>query len=156
MILIHMYMRVKVIIDSQNLVEPEAKIFNHESACWLVSGHLSAKDYPANVEQKLVPLLQASENVSHHKIDLTALLQELAKTGVNDALVEAGSGLVGAFVEQGLLDELVVFVAPKLMGSSARPLMTLPIDTMQSNIQLKLVDSRSVGDDLKLTYQVIK
>lgn len=152
----HFAQPARVIIDSQNLVEPDAKILNYEGVCWLVSGHLSTKDYPANVEQKLVPLLPGKESVSHHKVDLKALLQELAKTGVNDVLVEAGSGLLGAFVEQGLLDELVVFMAPKLMGCSARPLMALPIDTMQGNIQLKLIDSRSVGDDLKLTYQVIK
>ncbi len=152
----HFTQPLRVVVDSQHLIEPDASIFSHEGACWLVSDHLSAKDYPANVEQKLVPLLQAGENVSHHKIDLTALLQELAKAGVNDVLIEAGSGLVGAFVEQGLIDELVVFVAPKLMGSSARPLMALPIDTMQRNIELKLEDSRSVGDDMKLTYQVIK
>lgn len=152
----HFTQPVRVIIDSQNIVEPDAKIFGHEGSCWLVGGHLSAKDYPENVEQKLVPLLPGKENVSHHKVDLKVLLQELAKSGVNDVLVEAGSGLVGAFVEQGLLDELVVFVAPKLMGSSARPLMTLPIDAMQGNIQLKLIHSRSVGDDLKLTYKVVK
>lgn len=152
----HFTQPIRIIIDSQNIVEPAARIFGNQGACWLVSGHLSGKDYPANVEQKLVPLLQGDDNVSHHKVDLKALLQQLAKAGVNDVLVEAGSGLVGAFIEQGLVDQLVVFMAPKLMGSSARPLATLPIDTMQSNIQLKLLDSRVVGEDLKLTYQVIR
>ncbi|ACV25891.1 bifunctional diaminohydroxyphosphoribosylaminopyrimidine deaminase/5-amino-6-(5-phosphoribosylamino)uracil reductase RibD [Kangiella koreensis] len=148
----HFTQPVRVIIDSQNIVEPDAKIFSHEGHCWLVSGHLSEKGYPANVEQKTVALLPGKDEVSHQKVDLKALLIMLAEAGINDVLIEAGSGLVGAFVAQELVDELVVYMAPKLMGSAARPMFQLPLETMQQNIELTLNDIRQIGNDLRLNY----
>ncbi|WP_026309345.1 bifunctional diaminohydroxyphosphoribosylaminopyrimidine deaminase/5-amino-6-(5-phosphoribosylamino)uracil reductase RibD [Kangiella aquimarina] len=148
----HFAQPIRVIIDSQNIVEPNAKIFSNEGHCWLVSGHLSEKDYPANVEQKTVALLPGKDKISHHKIDLKALLMLLAETGVNDVLIEAGSGLVGAFIEQEMVDELVVYMAPKLMGSAARPMVQLPLETMQQNIELTLGNIRQIGNDLRLNY----
>lgn len=148
----HFTQPIRVIIDSQNIVEPDAKIFSNEGYCWLVSGHLSAKDYPANVEQKKVELLPGKDKISHHKINLKALLMMLAEAGINDVLIEAGSGLVGSFIEQELVDELVVYIAPKLMGSAARPMALLPLETMQQNLELKLGDIRQIGNDLRLNY----
>lgn len=152
----HFVQPLRVIIDSQNLVEPDANIFANEGICWLVTGNVSTKDYPANVEQKQVALLPGKNGVSHHKVDLKFLLTILADAGINDVLIEAGSGLVGAFAEQGLIDELAVYMAPKLMGSAARPMMQLPFETMQQNIELSLSDVRQIGDDLRLTYHFKK
>lgn len=152
----HFVQPLRVIIDSQNLVEPDANIFANEGACWLITGNVSTKDYPANVEQKQVGLLPGKNGVSHHKVDLKVLLTMLADAGINDVLIEAGSGLVGAFAEQGLLDELAVYMAPKLMGSAARPMMQLPFQAMQQNIELSLSDVRQIGDDLRLTYHFKK
>lgn len=148
----HFAQPIRVIIDSQNIVEPNAKIFSNEGHCWLVSGDLSEKDYPANVEQKKIALLPGKDKISHHKIDLKTLLMLLAEDGVNDVLIEAGSGLVGAFIEQELVDELVVYMAPKLMGSAARPMLQLPLETMQQNIELTLGNIRQIGNDLRLNY----
>ncbi|GGF05020.1 bifunctional diaminohydroxyphosphoribosylaminopyrimidine deaminase/5-amino-6-(5-phosphoribosylamino)uracil reductase RibD [Kangiella profundi] len=148
----HFTQPIRVIIDSQNIVEPDAKIFSNEGHCWLVSGHLSVKDYPDNVEQKKVELMPSKDKMSHHKINLKALLMMLAEAGIDDVLIEAGSGLVGSFIEQELVDELVVYIAPKLMGSAARPMALLPLETMQQNLELKLGDIRQIGNDLRLNY----
>jgi len=83
-----------------------------------------------------------------------ALLAMMASENINDVLVEAGPTLAGAMINAGCVDELVVYMAPKLMGSSARPLAELPFDAMNEAVELRLADSRMVGDDCRLTYLV--
>ncbi|MBI2381607.1 MAG: bifunctional diaminohydroxyphosphoribosylaminopyrimidine deaminase/5-amino-6-(5-phosphoribosylamino)uracil reductase RibD [Gammaproteobacteria bacterium] len=88
------------------------------------------------------------------RVDLAALLAELARRGANEVLVEAGAGLAGAFLQAGLVDELVVYLAPKLMGDGARGLMQLPgLARMADAIALDLLDIRQVGTDIRLCYK---
>jgi len=84
-------------------------------------------------------------------IDLPALLAELALREVNELLVEAGATLAGAFVQAGLADELVIYAAPALLGSTARPLLNLPIAGMDGKIPLIIRDVRMVGADIRMT-----
>ncbi|MFP5441808.1 MAG: bifunctional diaminohydroxyphosphoribosylaminopyrimidine deaminase/5-amino-6-(5-phosphoribosylamino)uracil reductase RibD [Gammaproteobacteria bacterium] len=83
-------------------------------------------------------------------LDLHALLASLAGRGVNELLVEAGAGLAGAFVAGGLADELVVYLAPALLGSSARPLLELPIATMAGKVAVVFREVRPVGADIRM------
>lgn len=83
-------------------------------------------------------------------IELPALLAELALREVNELLVEAGATLAGAFVQAGLADELVVYMAPALLGSEARPLLALPIAGMDGKIPLIFKDVRMVGADIRM------
>jgi len=87
------------------------------------------------------------------RLDLKASLEYLAQEECNEVLVEAGAELAGAFVEQGLWDELHVYIAPKLLGSSARPLFKLPLDSMSQSHGLQLTDTRMFGDDIRLIYR---
>ncbi|MBH81082.1 MAG: riboflavin biosynthesis protein RibD [Gammaproteobacteria bacterium] len=84
------------------------------------------------------------------KVDLAALLDELGARGCNEVLVEAGAALLGAFLDADLWDELLVYMAPKLLGSDARPLANLPLDKMNEAVQARLIDCVPVGDDLRL------
>lgn len=85
-------------------------------------------------------------------IDLQSLLRLLAaRYAANEVLVEAGSKLAGALLTQGLVDELIVYLAPHVMGDRARGLLTLPgLDTLAQRIALQWVDVRQVGDDLRV------
>ena len=85
------------------------------------------------------------------QVDLRKLLEALAARGVNEVLVEAGPSLAGAFAEQGLVDEYQIFVAAKFLGSSARPLLELPLNHMSEAVLLKITDMRAVGDDWRVT-----
>ncbi len=88
------------------------------------------------------------------RVDLSRLLRHLADAEqCNEVLVEAGATLTGAFVAQGLVDELVLFLAPTLLGSDARPLFELPLTRMAQQRRLQLVDSRMLGADLRLTLK---
>lgn len=88
------------------------------------------------------------------RIDLPALLAELGRREVNELLVEAGATLAGAFVAAGLVDELVIYTAPLLLGSSARPLLDLPIAGMAGRIPLILQEVRQVGGDIRMVARL--
>ena len=84
-------------------------------------------------------------------LDLHALTAELARRECNEVLVECGATLAGAFVREALFDELIVYLAPTLLGADARGLLDLPFDRMDQQIRLQWSDLRRVGDDLRLT-----
>jgi diaminohydroxyphosphoribosylaminopyrimidine deaminase/5-amino-6-(5-phosphoribosylamino)uracil reductase len=82
---------------------------------------------------------------------LQALLVALAARGCNQVMVEAGAGLAGAFIAEGLLDELVCYWAPKLFGNDARPMFNLPIRTIDAHLALSVKDMRMIGEDIRVT-----
>lgn len=85
------------------------------------------------------------------RFDLDAVLQLLAARGINEVQLEAGATLAGAFLSAGLVDELLLYIAPVLLGERARPLFDgLHIDAMTERLQLQAVDSRRIGDDHRL------
>jgi diaminohydroxyphosphoribosylaminopyrimidine deaminase/5-amino-6-(5-phosphoribosylamino)uracil reductase len=88
---------------------------------------------------------------SNGHVDLRELLEELAARGANEVLVEAGPRLAGAFARAGLVDEYRIFMAAKLLGSSARPLLDLPLNRMAEAPELQIVDIRAIGDDWQIT-----
>ncbi len=83
--------------------------------------------------------------------DLEALLQALARQGANEVLVEAGPRLAGAFARQQLVDEFRIFMAPKLLGSLARPLLDWPLEHMAGAPALSITGIRAVGQDWQIT-----
>jgi diaminohydroxyphosphoribosylaminopyrimidine deaminase/5-amino-6-(5-phosphoribosylamino)uracil reductase len=87
-------------------------------------------------------------------LDLHAMLRLLAAREVNEILVESGPRLAGALLAAGLLDELIVYQAPCLLGSAGRPLVDLPLERMADKVPLALTDQRRVGDDWRLTFTV--
>lgn len=85
------------------------------------------------------------------RVDLAALLAELARREINEALIESGPTLAGAALAAGLVDELVVYLAPHLMGDCARGLVRLPgVEQMADRLALIFVDVRRIGPDLRL------
>ncbi|HNC69012.1 MAG TPA: dihydrofolate reductase family protein, partial [Pseudomonadales bacterium] len=88
------------------------------------------------------------------RVDLHALLEYLAAAQCNEVLIEAGAALAGAVLRAGLADELVFYVAPALLGSSARPLFELPLSAMAEKVALHISDISAVGDDWRITASV--
>ena len=85
------------------------------------------------------------------RVDLAAALRMLADRQVNELQVEAGSALCGTMFEQNLVDELLLYVAPVLLGDQARPLLALPpLADMAARHHLRVVEQRRVGEDLRL------
>lgn len=93
--------------------------------------------------------LQALPRGNGH-VDLPLLLAGLAAGGANEVLVEAGPRLAGAFARKGLVDEYQIFMAPQLLGSSARPLLDWPLEHMAEAPQLAIREIRAVGNDWRI------
>jgi len=88
------------------------------------------------------------------RTDLSLMLARLAELEVNEVLVEAGPTLSGEFVRQSLVDEILIYMAPKLLGSQARPLFDLPLlEDLAGAQRLEPVDTVRLGDDLRLRFR---
>lgn len=85
------------------------------------------------------------------KVDLKTLLKHLAAMDINEILLEAGQGLNGAFLNANLLDELILYYAPKLMGSDAMGMFAIPeLSEMKQAIDLQILDIRQFGQDIRV------
>lgn len=138
---------LRVIVDSQLRVKSDLNIFN-EAGDVLVA---TLSDKPASFEENIsVEHFPASES----GIDLSSLLGYLAKQEINEVQVEAGAKLNGALLSEGLIDELVIYMANSIMGDSARGLFALPqLQSMKDKISLRCLDMRQVGENFRFTMQ---
>lgn len=135
---------LRVLIDGRLRVPLDAPFFQAGPA--LVVGHddgAVARYRSAGHELLATP--GAGE-----RVDLHGVLRELAARGANEVLLEAGPSLAGAFAALGLIDEYQIFVAAKFLGSTARPLLDLPLERMSEARELRIADIRAVGDDWKI------
>lgn len=105
-------------------------------------------------DDKIAQLEQAGARIRRfdaEKLHLSEVMTALVEDGITEVHVEAGATLAGALVEQGLADELVIYMAPHLMGSSARALFNLPhIAHMQDRLALTIRDIRAIGQDWRI------
>lgn len=143
---------IRVIIDSQNRVTPTLALFEQHSKIILIRRQLDeSQQWPDFVEQIALPML-TNEFSKRAYVDLHALLVLLAERGLNDILVESGQQLAGAFIEQNLVDELILYQAPKLLGADNKSLLNMPAITKLADAKtLTFIDTRIIGDDLKIT-----
>ncbi len=135
---------IRVILDTHGRCPKEAEILSQPGETIIVCGE---NFLPGPSDSRTFWSLPERQG----RIDLQALLKKLAEKGCNEVLVETGATLAGRFVGMGLVDELIIYVAPKLMGSEARPLFDLPIKTMSGELPLKIKDVRAVGEDWRIT-----
>jgi len=90
-----------------------------------------------------------------NSVSIEAVLDSLAEMEINEVLLETGATLSGAMLQQGLIDELVIYMAPVLMGDSARGLFHLPgMESMADKIQLEFTDVRAVGKNWRITARL--
>ena len=142
---------LRVLVDSLRRVPLEQRFFREAGPTLVIStsAEQAADDYlAAGSELLAVPGADG-------KVDLQAVLQTLAARGCNEVLVEAGAGLSGAFWRAGLVDELIVYMAPRLLGSQARPLMQLPFESMSEAMDVAITDMRAIGQDWRITARPI-
>ncbi len=136
---------LRVLIDGRLRVPLDAPFFKAGNALVVTCAAASARERYHDEGHEMLALPSSGGHV-----DLRKLLIELAARGVNDVLVEAGPKLAGAFTRLGLVDEYQIFVAGKFMGSSARPLLDLPLAQMSEALELKIVEMRAVGNDWRV------
>ena len=87
---------------------------------------------------------------SHDKVDLAAVLADLAERGVNELHVEAGQKLNGSLVREQLVDELLVYLAPKLLGTGQEMAAFGPFESLEDAVSLTFHDVATIGEDLRI------
>jgi diaminohydroxyphosphoribosylaminopyrimidine deaminase/5-amino-6-(5-phosphoribosylamino)uracil reductase len=140
---------LRVVLDSQLRTPADARVIDREGRVLVVGvSDDAARRKSLELQQVEVQVLAAVDG----RPDLAAVLAMLGKRGMNEIWVEAGPMLAGAFVRARLFDELVVYIAPSLLGAGARPLLDLPpLQHLEEKMSLRFTDCRSVGDDLRIT-----
>ncbi len=134
---------LRVVLDRALRTPRDARVLDGSAPTLLVHGEDARPhdDRFARVELASVPLRDG-------RLDLSAVLALLAERGVNELQVEAGPTLCGALFADGQVDELLLYVAPVLLGDQARPLLALPgFESIADARRLHVVDRRSVGND---------
>jgi len=141
---------LRVIVDSKNRVTPQHKLVQQPGETLLARLQADDKVWPDAVQQLTVPA------TSDNRVDLVILMMQLAKRQVNSVWVEAGAELAGALLQAGLVDELIVYVAPKLLGQNGRALCVLPgLESLADAPNFEFSDIRQVGPDLRLRLKPV-
>ena len=90
------------------------------------------------------------------RVDLHAVLEELARRQINEVHLESGATLSGAMLQADLVDELVIYIAPVLMGDAGRGLFHLPgLERMADKIKLDIFEQRQIGRDWRLRARIV-
>jgi len=144
---------VRVVLDSALRFPSSAKIAQVAGEV-LVMTAVAVTAAKSDVENQNCQLVQMAEKDG--QIDLTAVLKYLAEKEINEVHVEAGAILSGAFLQQQLVDEIVVYMAPLIMGDEAKGLFALPgLSKMKDRISLNIQDVRMLGKDLRITAKPV-
>ena len=137
---------LRVILDRQLRTPAGSHVLDGSTPTLVLHGAAAscADDRFARVERMAI----ATQNEA---LDLRAVLALLADRGCNEMHVEAGPTLCGALFAAGLVDELLLYIAPLLLGDAARPLLHLPtLSDMARRWQLRVIDQRQLGADWRL------
>lgn len=140
-----------VVLDSQLRISPDARILQGGQALIYCAVQDASKIACLQGLGATVVLIPDEAG----RVDLAAMLRDLAKRGCNEVLVEAGAILNGALLAAGLVDELVLYLAPTLLGDAARGMAQLgELTELNQRIDFNWQDVRQVGNDLRITARM--
>ena len=137
----------RIVLDSDARTPATARVWAPGARrLWL--GATPPATLPDGVEWIAVP------RAADGGLALDQVLEQLAQRQVNEVLVECGPRLAGAWLRSGLVDEVIAYLAPQLLGHEARPFALLPgLESLAQRIELRFIETRVVGDDLRLTLR---
>ena len=142
---------LRVVLDSTLRISPSARILQGGGTLiYTVSAAAQKHDALTARGAEVIVMPSAAA-----RLDLTAVLRDLAQRGINEVLVEAGKTLNGALLRAGLVDELVLYLAPQLLGDAARGIADLgELLRLEQKVELAWRDVRRVGGDLRITAEI--
>ena len=143
----------RVIIDSQWRTPVNARLLNLPGNV-LIAG-LKEKPVPQALRETGADCMGLP--ACDGRVDMDAVLCKLAERGFNEVQVEAGATLCGTLIEQGLVDELLIYQAPIILGGTAMSPFALPrLDNMNDRVHLNWVDSRRIGKDMRFRFRPVR
>lgn len=142
---------LRVILDTNLGLNSDFNIFAKPSEALVFSCSKDAEKSQKFVSRGIEVITVSEQN---QRVDIGKTLQVLAERDCNEVLVEAGPRLQRSFIENGLWDELVVYIAPKIIGRSGKDGFDMrEINQLQEANEVTLVDTTQIGQDLRLTFQ---
>ena len=149
--LIEILQPLRVVLDSNCRMPIDSKLLQIKSPVLLVSTQSYSPSFLAKLPDHVTTLILDSAD---GRIALNTLLVLLGEQ-CNSVLIEAGATLAGAIIEQGLADELILYQAPKILGSHGRNMLELPSFEAMSDIpNLTLIDERKLGSDIRYQFKL--
>ena len=139
---------LRVVLDSQLRMPATAKLIQQSGAVLVMTCVTDLQRHQALVDAGVELVVCAADDKG--KVDLAAVLNILGERQCNQVLVEAGAELSGAFLQAGLIHHLVVYMAPKLLGSNAKALFNLPLDKMMQAFDVDIKGISQVGLDWRI------
>ena len=138
---------LRVIVDSRLQTPPDARILDLPGEVLIYTADDAAPGAAALRERgaQLVPMAG-----THGKVDLAALLADLAQRGINELHVEAGHKLNASLLREGLVDELLVYLAPKLLGIGREMAAFGPLSTLADALDFEFTQVERIGSDLRI------
>lgn len=144
---------LRVVLDSELRISPRAGILQNGQTLIYTASSDASKHRALQACGAELATLAGKDG----QVDLSAVLDDLGRRGINEVLVEAGRTLNGALLQAGLVDELVLYLAPKVLGDAARGLATMgELTQLQQGVALKWQDMRQVGNDLRIVATITK
>ncbi len=140
------------VVDSRLDMPLTARVLQAPAGCLIYTSSRDASKTSAlqDLGTTVIPMPNA-----HGKVDLCAMLRDLAARGTNELHVEAGFKLNGSLVREGLVDELLLYLAPKLLGTGGMGIASFgPLDALSEAIALALHDVQRIGPDLRVVARV--
>lgn len=149
-----------VIVDSRLETPPTARLFNAPAQAltrqvWIytASGDTARRQALEGCGATVIALPGAGEP-EQRKVDLPAMLRDLAQREVNELHLEAGHKLNGSFVREGLVDECLLYLAPRLLGAGQGLAGFGPLESLDAGVQLAYQSVDRVGEDLRILARV--
>ncbi len=144
---------LRVILDTYLRIPKTAKVLNLPGKTVIFTCSNDMKEINVLQNQNIDVV---SVNSSDNRVDLQDVLHDLADRGINEVLVEAGSTLVGSMLDQKQVDEMIIYIAPHLLGETSRSLAKLTsVASMQDRIELEFLETKMVGNELRITAKPI-
>lgn len=141
---------LRVVLDSQLRTPATAKLLQAGGEVIFATASRDSDKRRALENAGPVAVAFLDLPITEQGLDAVALIDALAARGCNELLVEAGPRLVGSMLTSNLVDDWLVYMAPCLLGSDARPLAALPLTSMAEKQLLSIVDIRAVGSDWRI------
>ena len=144
-----------VVVDSQLQTPPDARLFIAGRACYI---YCAAPNDTAFQARKQALESQGAVVVelpnAHNKVDLSAMLADLASRGVNELHVEAGTKLNGSFIREGLVDEMLVYLAPCMLGEGLAMAHFGPLTQLDQGLSMDFKSVEKIGPDVRILARV--
>ena len=142
---------VRVIVDSKLSLNGSERIFSTDGPIWILTANTD-KTAHRPLQQAGAEVVILGNTKRSGQIDLTQMMQYLASREINEVHTECGQHLAGALIQHKLVDEIVLYMAPCLLGSKARGLFDLgDITQMENRLNFQISDMRMIGEDIRLT-----